>query len=398
MKKFFNFKIIVCLLVPLLLIFSLSGCAFLKNSEENCINVYSWGEFIANGSEGNINVNNEFTRRTGIKVNYKTFQNNEELFAKLVGGGADYDVIIPSDYMISRLIENNMLEPLNFENIPNYNLIDDKFKNLNFDPQNKYSVPYMWGLIGIFYNKKAIDTPENEISWDILWNEKYKNKILMFDNARDSFAISLLRLGYSLNTTNADEWRSAADELIKQKPLVQAYVMDQIFDKMANGEAVLAPYYAGDVATLIKNNPDIGFVIPKTGTNKFVDSMCIPKNSKHKESAEKYINFMCETDIALANLKQTGYSTPQKETYKQLDDEIKQNKIFYPDSDIMEKSDVFVSLPENINKLMDELWIEVKSGGTYSPEWMLIIILLMFVLIYFGVFVYKKFKTKKQIK
>ncbi len=396
MKKFFNFKIIVCFLVPLLLIFSLSGCAFLKNSEENCINVYSWGEFIANGSEGNINVNKEFTKRTGIKVNYKTFQNNEELFAKLVGGGADYDVIIPSDYMISRLIENDMLESLNFENIPNYSLIDDKFKNLNFDPQNKYSVPYMWGLIGIFYNKKEVNISESEISWNILWNEKYKNKILMFDNARDSFAISLLRLGYSLNTTDANEWRSAADELIKQKQLVQAYVMDQIFDKMANGEAVLAPYYAGDAATLIKNNPDIGFVIPKTGTNKFVDSMCIPKNSKHKENAEKYINFMCETDIALANLKQTGYSTPQKEAYEQLDNEIKQNKIFYPDSDIMGKSDIFVNLPENINKLMDELWIEVKSGGAYSPEWMLIIILLMFVLIYLGVFVYKKIKRNSK--
>lgn len=396
MKKFFNKKHICLVFIFLFAAIFCGGCSFGEANEENCINVYSWGEFIANGEDGNINVNKEFTRRTGIKVNYKTFQNNEELFAKLAGGGADYDVIIPSDYMISRLIENNMLEPLNFDNIPNYNLIDEKFKNLNFDPQNKYSVPYMWGLIGIFYNKKEVDIPENEIDWNILWQEKYKNKILMFDNARDSFAISLLRLGYSLNTTKPSEWNRAADELIKQKPLVQAYVMDQIFDKMANGEAVLAPYYAGDAATLIKNNSDIGFVIPKTGTNKFVDSMCIPKNSKHKENAEKYINFMCETDISLANLKQTGYSTPQKAAYESLSNEIKKNKIFYPDNDIMEKSDIFVNLPENINKLMDELWIEVKSGGAYSPEWMLIIILMMFGMIYLAIILYKKFRIQKK--
>ena len=214
-KKIFNFSIkILCLLIPLFAIFLFGGCAFDKENEENSINVYSWGEFIANGTDGNINVNKEFTKRTGIKVNYKTFQNNEELFAKLVGGGADYDVIIPSDYMISRLIENDMLAPLNFDNIPSYNLIDEKFKNLNFDPQNKYSVPYMWGLIGIFYNKKEVSIPESEINWDILWETKYKNKILMFDNARDSFAISLLRLGYSLNTTEPSNWREAADELI----------------------------------------------------------------------------------------------------------------------------------------------------------------------------------------
>lgn len=396
MKIFFNIKQTYLIFILLFAVAFCVGCTFERADEENCINVYSWGEFIANGSDENINVNKEFTRRTGIKVNYKTFQNNEELFAKLMGGGVDYDVIIPSDYMISRLIENDMLEPLNYDNIPNYNLIDNKFKNLNFDPQNKYSVPYMWGLMGIFYNKKEIDIPEDELTWDILWNEKYRNKILMFDNARDSFAISLMRLGYSLNTKNPEEWREAANELIKQKPLVQAYVMDQIFDKMGNGEAVLAPYYSGDAATLIRNNPDIGFVIPKSGTNKFVDSMCIPKNSKHKVLAEKYINFMCETDISLANLKQTGYSTPQEEAYEMLDIKTKQNKIFYPDDEVMERSDIFVNLPENINKLMDELWIEVKSGGSYSPKWMLVVILLMFILMYFGVFIYKKFKISSK--
>jgi spermidine/putrescine transport system substrate-binding protein len=370
-----------------------SGCVEDVTDSSDSINVYSWGEFISNGAENTINVNKEFTKRTGIQVNYKTLQNNEELFAKLSAGGTDYDVIIPSDYMISRLIENHMLAELDFGNIPNFSLIDEKLKNLNFDSENKYSVPYMWGVIGIFYNKNEIQKSEQEINWDILWDEKYIDRILMFDNARDSFAISLLRLGYSINTADPENWRRAADELIRQKPLVQAYVMDQIFDKMANGEAALAPYYSGDAATMIKNNPDVGFVIPKSGTNLFVDSFCVPKSSVRKAQAERYINFMCETDISLANLKQTGYSTPQKEAFKSLDNKIKQNKIFYPDDETLKNSQIFINLPNDINKLMDELWIEVKSGNTHSDPWMLVVILLGFVIIYIAVVLYKKFKA-----
>lgn len=389
MKKKIYFSVLI-----LFIALFISGCSDKKSENDNVINVYSWGEFISNGVDGTLDVNKEFTKKTGIKVNYKTFQNNEELFAKLIGGGADYDVIIPSDYMVSRLIENDMLEPLNFDNIPNYSFISPDFKNLDFDPQNKYSVPYVWGLIGIFYNKSEIQKNEDEITWDILWNEKYKNKILMFDNARDSFAISLLRLGYSINTVNPQAWREAANQLIIQKKLVQAYVMDQIFDKMSNGEAVLAPYYSGDAATLLKTNSDIGFVIPKSGTNKFVDSMCIPKNSRHKIQAEKYINFMCETDTALANVKKTGYSTPHIEAYNKLSNEIKNNKIFYPDESKMKNSQVFINLPDNINKLMDELWVEVKSGGAYTQPWLLVVILSMFGIIYLLVVFIKKSKIK----
>ncbi len=389
MKKKIYFSVLI-----LFIALFISGCSDKKSENDNVINVYSWGEFISNGVDGTLDVNKEFTKKTGIKVNYKTFQNNEELFAKLIGGGADYDVIIPSDYMVSRLIENDMLEPLNFDNIPNYSFISPDFKNLDFDPQNKYSVPYVWGLIGIFYNKSEIQKNEDEITWDILWDEKYKNKILMFDNARDSFAISLLRLGYSINTVNPQVWREAANQLIIQKKLVQAYVMDQIFDKMSNGEAVLAPYYSGDAATLLKTNSDIGFVIPKSGTNKFVDSMCIPKNSRHKIQAEKYINFMCETNIALANVKKTGYSTPHTEAYNKLSNEIKNNKIFYPDESKMKNSQVFINLPDNINKLMDELWVEVKSGGAYTQPWLLVVILSMFGIIYLLVVFIKKSKIK----
>ena len=382
MKKF-----LLILIFIFLNIFSFN-CA----ASNEVINVYSWGEFISNGADKSVNVNTKFTEETGIKVNYKTFQNNEELFAKISGGGADYDVIIPSDYMISRLIEKNMLAKINFENIPNYKFILPQFKNLNFDPKNEYSVPYMWGVIGIFYNKNEV---KEKINWDILWNEKYKNKILMFDNARDSFAISLLRMGESINTTDKNIWRKAADELIIQKPLVQAYVMDQIFDKMDNAEAVLAPYYAGDAAAMIKNNPNIGFIIPEEGTNRFIDSMCIPKSSKNKGLAEKYINFMCRTDIALANVKKTGYSTPHSEAYNLLDDEIKNSPIFYPDKKTIEKSQIFINLPEDINKYIDELWVEVKSGGTSENSWFLFVFLVCFGIIYLSIFLYKKKKIKK---
>ncbi len=386
MRKYF---IVVVLLVFMLF---LSGCELQKNKEKS-INVYSWGEFISDGADGTINVNKKFTEETGIKVNYKTFQNNEELFAKISGGGGDYDVIIPSDYMVSRLIEKGMLEKIDFNNIPNYRFISDKFKNLNFDPKNEYSVPYVWGMIGIFYNKNEVS---EEINWDILWNEKYKNRILMFDNARDAFAISLLRLGYSVNTEDKNELRQAADELIKQKPLVQAYVMDQIFDKISNGEAVLAPYYAGDAAIVMKNNPDIGFIIPKKGSEKFIDSMCIPKGSENKRLAQEYINFMCRTDIALANAKKTGYSTPHKAAYNLLDEDIKNSDIFYPDKETFENSQTFVNLSEATNKLLDELWTEVKSGGTSENPWNLIVILLSFGILYLLVVILKSLKHKKQ--
>ncbi len=386
MRKYF---IVVVFLVFMLF---LSGCEIQKNKEKS-INVYSWGEFISDGADGTINVNKKFTEETGIKVNYKTFQNNEELFAKISGGGGDYDVIIPSDYMVSRLIEKGMLEKIDFNNIPNYRFISDKFKNLNFDPKNEYSVPYVWGMIGIFYNKNEVS---EEINWDILWNEKYKNRILMFDNARDAFAISLLRLGYCVNTEDKNELRQAADELIKQKPLVQAYVMDQIFDKISNGEAVLAPYYAGDAAIVMKNNPDIGFIIPKKGSEKFIDSMCIPKGSENKRLAQEYINFMCRTDIALANAKKTGYSTPHKAAYNLLDEDIKNSDIFYPDKETFENSQTFVNLSEATNKLLDELWTEVKSGGTSENPWNLIVILLSFGILYLLVVILKSLKHNKQ--
>ncbi|MDY3929709.1 MAG: spermidine/putrescine ABC transporter substrate-binding protein [Clostridia bacterium] len=327
------------------------------------INVYNWGEYIADGSEADIiDVNGEFEALTGIKVNYTTYATNEELYAKMKGGGADYDIIIPSDYMIARMIKEDMLTPLDYSLIPNSEYIMDSFKNPLYDSGSAYSVPYTWGTVGIIYNKNYVD--EEDIDWDILWDEKYSDKILMFDNPRDAFAIAELLLGYSLNTENPDELKAAANKLTEQKKLVQAYVMDEIFDKMGAEEAYLAPYYAGDAITLMNDYDYIDISIPKSGTNKFVDAICIPKTSQKAEAAHMYINFLMEPEIALANCEYIGYSTPHKEAYEMLDDEVKNNKISYPDEDYLEnKSTFFANLSDDANQLMQDLWTSMKSSN-----------------------------------
>lgn len=230
------------------------------------INVYNWGEYISTGAdEGTLNVNAEFTKLTGIKVNYTNYATNEELYAKLKGGGAYYDVIIPSDYMISKMIKENMLQPLDMDNIPNFRYIMPTFVDPAYDPDNAYSVPYTWGTVGIIYNTSMIDIPKEDIDWDILWNPDYADQILMFDNPRDAFAIAEIMMGYSLNTEDPVELNAAANKLKEQKSVVQAYVMDEIFDKMAANDAWLAPYYAGDALTILEDNEDLDFAVPKSG-------------------------------------------------------------------------------------------------------------------------------------
>ena len=359
------------------------------------INVYNWGEYISNGSDGTLDVNEEFTRRTGIHVNYTTFATNEELYAKLAIGGSDYDVIIPSDYMVAKLIRNDMLEKLDFDNIPNFSFIDENFRNPQYDPTNEYSVPYTWGTVGIFYNKNMVEESEDEIGWDILWDPKYAGQILMFDNSRDAFAIAQTRLGMDFNTTDPADWYAAAEDLEQQKPLVQSYVMDQIFNKMGNNEAALAPYYAGDAAIILEENEDIGFVIPKEGTNLFVDAMCIPKGAKHKAEAEAYINFMCDVEIATANIEYIGYSTPETAVRENLDPEIAQSPIFYPSEEILANTQVFTDLPDDINLLLDDLWVQVKTGGS-DDTILLIGVLSAFVLLYVGIVLYKRIKRKRE--
>lgn len=344
------------------------------------INVYNWGEYISTGSEeGTLSVNAEFTKLTGIKVNYTNYATNEELYAKLKGGGANYDVIIPSDYMISKMIKENMLQPLDFENIPNFRYIMPSFVNPAYDEENLYSVPYTWGTVGIIYNTSLVDIPQEEIDWDILWNEDYADQILMFDNPRDAFAIAEIIMGYSLNTDDEVELTAAANKLKEQKHVVQAYVMDEIFDKMTANDAWIAPYYAGDALTILEENEDLAFVVPKSGTNLFVDAMCIPSGAKQKEAAEMYINFMCEPDIAYANIDYICYSTPHSAAYEMLDEETRNNPVSYPGDDYLDEyTTVFVNLSDDANLLMQTLWTEMKSAENETPNrWIVPVFLLL---------------------
>ncbi len=332
------------------------------------VNVYNWGQYISDGSDGYIDVNAAFEEATGIKVNYMTFDSNESLYTKLKTGGSTYDVIIPSDYMIARLISENMLLPLDFANIPNYQYIDDAYKNTDYDPDNVYSVPYTWGTVGIIWNSRYVDEADTG-SWDLLWNQKYSGKILMFDNPRDAFGVSELLLGYSLNTADETELRAAAYKLMAQKPLVQSYVMDQIYDKMERGEAWIAPYYAGDYLMMSAENEDLRFYFPQEGYNLFIDAMCIPSCCANKSAAEAYINFLCSPEISGQNLEYLGYSTPESAAKEYMDPAVTGSDIAYPDGETLSRGQSFSCLDTATTQLMDSLWLEVKTEGgvDYGP-------------------------------
>lgn len=359
-------KRMACLLAVVMLFIGFTGCAA-PGKAEITLEVYNWGEYISDGSDGSLNVIAEFEKQTGISVHYTNFANNEEMYTKIANGGVQYDIIIPSDYMVARMIEEDMLEKLDFNNIPNANGVGDNFKNLEYDPKNEYSVPYMSGVVGIIYNKAMVSGKID--SWNALWDEQYKGQILMFDNPRDAFGISLLRLGYSINTTNANEIAEAAEALKLQKPLVQAYVMDQIFNKMGSGEAALAPYYAGDAITMMAENSDLAFVIPKEGTNFFVDAMVIPTGCKNKQAAEMFINFMCKPEISAANAEYIGYSTPVPDAIGLLDLDPDEMAIAYPDDEVLANTEVFRHLPKDTNELINQYWIEIKGYDESANKW-----------------------------
>jgi len=341
-------KILIAVIMITALVPALSGCG----DDRESINVFNWGEFI------DPDVIKMFEDETGIRVNYTTYATNEELYAKLQGN-VNYDIIIPSDYMISRLIAEDMLEKLDFGNISNFSYIKDEYKNPDYDTANEYSAPYMWGIVVLIYNTKHVPTPT---SWDILWDEQYADKIIMFDNSRDAFGISLLRLGYSLNTTNENEIEQAAIELAKQREIVHGYFMDEIFNKMGGEEAWIAPYYAGDALYMIEDNPYLSAAIPAEGTNWFVDALCVPKGARNKEGAEKFINFMLRPDIAAMNSEYIGYATPNRGAYELLDEEIISDPLAYPSAAILAKTEMFVHLPENINDMKDRLWTDIRGG------------------------------------
>lgn len=329
------------------------------------INFYSWGEYISDGSDDLVDVIAEFEELTDIKVYYTNFATNEELYAKLKSGAASYDVIVPSDYMIARMIKEDMLAPLNYDNIPNVQYMNPDFMDPNYDPGSVYSLPYAWNTVGIIYNTSMVE--EEPTSWGILWDEQYAGQILMFNNSRDAFGVTLKYLGYSLNTEDPDQLREAAELLKDQKPLVQAYVMDQMFDKMENDEAAIATYYSGDA--LLIDNENIAIAIPEEGTNKFVDACCIPAVAENKLGAEMFINFLNEPVINAQNTEYIGYGTANLAAYCLLDEELRDDPILYPPQEILDNSEMYINLSDETNLLLDQLWTEVKASNDNILTW-----------------------------
>ena len=309
-----------------------------------------------------------FEKETGIEVVYEEYETNEIMYPKIQSGAIAYDVVCPSDYMIQRMIENDLLAEIDFDNIPNIKNIGDTYmeQSRQFDPENKYSVPYCWGTVGILYNKTMVDEPID--SWSVLWDEKYKDNILMQDSVRDAFGVTLKYLGYSLNSTDLDELEAAKKLLIKQKPLVQAYVIDQVRDKMIGNEAAIGVIYSGEMLYIQQEVADLGldysleYVIPEEGTNLWLDSWVIPANAPNKENAEKWINFLCRPDIAKKNFEYITYPTPNKGAFDLLDSDLQNNKAVFPDTDSLKNCEVFQYLGTDVDSIYNEYWKEVKSN------------------------------------
>lgn len=323
------------------------------------VNVYNWGEYISDGSDGSMDVVKEFERLTGAKVNYTNFESNENMYSKLAGGGVSYDVIVPSDYMVERLISENMLLELDYNNIPNMKYIREDCKNLYFDPYQKYTVCFNTGYTILLYNKTLVK--EKPDSWSVLWDEQYRGKVLMFNNSRDAFAIAQLMLGQSLNTDDRQDWINAANLLAEQKDKVNpVYVMDEVFNLMESGEYAFATYYAGDYAVMKENNEDIGFAYPKEGVNAFYDAFCVPVCAQNKKGAEAFINFMHEPEVAFENEEYIYYASANKTVEENEESSLYGNEAVYPKQ--IPASQTFSNLPQNILELQNNLWSKVKSG------------------------------------
>lgn len=350
-------KLIGALLCGIVATALFTGCGS-KGGENGVVYVYNWGEYI---DPETIEM---FEEETGIKVEYEEYETNEIMYPKVAAGTSNYDVLCPSDYMITKLMENDMLAELNFDNMPNAKAnIGAQYyeKAAGFDPDNKYCVPYCWGTVGILYNKTMVDEPVT--SWDILWDEKYADNILMQDSVRDAFMVALKRNGHSMNSLNESELEQAKNDLIAQKPLVQAYVVDQVRDKMIAGEAAMGVIYSGEAIYTQRENPDLEYVVPEEGSNVWIDGWVIPKNAENKENAEKFIDFMCRPDIALMNFDYITYSTPNDAARALIEDEeIRSSKIAFPDLSQYNNMEVFVYLGEEGDELYNNLWKEIKSN------------------------------------
>jgi spermidine/putrescine-binding protein len=352
MKKLIALGICTCMTAALL-----SGCGSADKYPNGKVYVYNWGEYI------DPETLDMFEKETGIQVIYDEFDTNETMYPKVEAGASNYDVVCPSDYMIQKMIDNDLLQELNWDNIPNAkaNIGAQYYKQSEaFDPGNRYAVPYCWGTVGILYNKTMVDEPVT--SWSILWDEKYTDSILMQDSVRDLFMVGLKSLGYSMNSTDEKELNEAKDLLIQQKPLVQAYVIDQVRDKMIGNEAALGVIYSGEAIFTQRENPDLEYVIPKEGTNVWIDGWVIPKNAENVENAEKFIDFMCRGDIALLNFDYITYSTPNTAAQALIeDDDIRNSKIAFPDLSQYDGLETFSYLGDDADALYNDLWKEIKS-------------------------------------
>ena len=352
-------KTVALLLTLSLAVLPLTACGSASSSGSNGeVVVYNWGEYI---DPDTISM---FEEETGIKVIYDEFGTNEIMFPKIEAGASKYDVVCPSDYMIKKMIENDLLAEINYDNVPNAKAnIGQQYWDMSkeFDPENKYSIPYCWGTVGILYNKTMVDGPVD--SWSILWDEKYADNILMQDSVRDAFMVALKLNGYSMNSVNPEELNAAKESLIAQKSLVQAYVIDQVRDKMIGNEAAIGVIYSGEAIFTQRENPDLEYVIPKEGTNVWIDSWVITKNAPNKENAEKFIDFMCRPDIALKNFEYITYSTPNDAARELIEDEdIRNSKIAFPTLSDYSNLETFTYLGEDADALYNELWKEVKSS------------------------------------
>lgn len=340
-------KIVRCVLT-LFLIMLLVSCS---EKEQKILNVYNYNDYMAQ------ELLDQFEKEYDIKINYDTYMTNEELYYKLKQGEFNYDIIFPSDYMVERMIKEDMLSEINIKKLSNIENIGSTFLGLSYDSENKYSVPYLWGTLGIIYNKKMVK--ENVDSWNILWNEKYKKEILMYDSLRDALGLTLKKLGYSMNTLNIEELEAAKKELINQKPLIKAYVLDEVKDMMIENKASIAVVYSGEGMLMMKKNPDLAYVIPKEGTNLWFDTIAIPKIWKNKKEANLFIDFLLRAKSGKAIVDYIGYSTPNNATYALLDEKTKSVSGAYPDKNTIENSEVFIDLGDFL-KEYNRVWTEIK--------------------------------------
>ena len=333
----------------------LVGCGGGSKKSSEVLNIYNVGDYI------DPELTEKFTEETGIEIVYETYDTNEAMYQKLKSGSSKYDLIFPSDYMVDKLIDENMVEEINYDNIPNYSQIMDSFRHPEYDPEDKYSVPYLWGTFGIIYNTEEVDAEDTK-SWDLLWNPKYKGKILLLDSVRDTMGISLKRLGYSMNSENQAEVDAAKEELIKELDVVQAYVNDDGKDGILAGDAEIGLVYSGDALVMIDEKPELAYSIPQEGTNKWVDAMCIPTCAENKDYAEQFINFMLDPEVAKQNVDYIQYSTPNQGVYDLLDDEMKNSPVAYPDEETLKKAETFLNVSDDVLKMYDDAWTEIKTN------------------------------------